>query len=287
MSRPIASDAINIHAQQNFVETVRLNGRRFDCGIIHEYVEAIFHCFQNGKNELRNFFIKFLAIISRRFGLHYYNQAALWWRDQDFNLVWKKFPGSNGTPQPRRYNLYYLTKMVEKLEGSTAECGALRGGGSYLICAALSDRNTHHYIFDSFAGLSQPKKSDVNELSHIKWRKGDLASSESELKANLKIYDDRISVYPGWIPNEFHKVCDKLFKLVHIDVDLEKPTYDSLAFFYPRMVSGGIIILDDYAVDTCPGVQKAVDEFFATKAENPVKLASGGGFVVINGTVQK
>ena len=26
------ADAINIHAQQGSVETVRLNGRRFDCG---------------------------------------------------------------------------------------------------------------------------------------------------------------------------------------------------------------------------------------------------------------
>ena len=235
---------------------------------------------------MRNFLIRFLAIISRRFGLHYYNQAAMWWRDQDFIIVWKKFSGANGAPQPRRYNLFYLTKMVEKLEGSTAECGALKGGGSYLICAALSDRNTHHYIFDSFMGLSKPKKTDVNELSSIKWRKGDLASSELELKANLKIYDDRITVHAGWIPSEFHNVSDKLFKLVQIDVDLESPTYDSLVFFYPRMVPGGIIILDDYPVDTCPGVEKTVDEFFANKAENPLKLASGGGFVVINGTLE-
>ena len=37
------ADAINIHAQQGSVETVRLNGRRFDCGSVDEYVQAVTH----------------------------------------------------------------------------------------------------------------------------------------------------------------------------------------------------------------------------------------------------
>jgi UTP--glucose-1-phosphate uridylyltransferase len=35
------ADAINIHAQEGLVETVRLNGRRFDCGSVDEYVLAV------------------------------------------------------------------------------------------------------------------------------------------------------------------------------------------------------------------------------------------------------
>ena len=37
------ADAINIHAQQGSVETVRLNGRRFDCGAVDEYMKASAH----------------------------------------------------------------------------------------------------------------------------------------------------------------------------------------------------------------------------------------------------
>ena len=37
------ADAINIHAQQGIVETVRLNGRRFDCGSVNEYIKAVMH----------------------------------------------------------------------------------------------------------------------------------------------------------------------------------------------------------------------------------------------------
>ena len=37
------TDAINIHAQQGLVETVCLNGRRFDCGSVDGYLDAIMH----------------------------------------------------------------------------------------------------------------------------------------------------------------------------------------------------------------------------------------------------
>ena len=39
------ADAINIHAQQGAVETVRLNGRRFDCGSVDQYIEALNHMY--------------------------------------------------------------------------------------------------------------------------------------------------------------------------------------------------------------------------------------------------
>jgi len=37
------ADAINIHAQQGYVETVYLNGRRFDCGSVGGFMEASAH----------------------------------------------------------------------------------------------------------------------------------------------------------------------------------------------------------------------------------------------------
>jgi UTP--glucose-1-phosphate uridylyltransferase len=40
------ADAINIHAQQGSVETVRLNGRRFDCGSVDGYMQASHHEYQ-------------------------------------------------------------------------------------------------------------------------------------------------------------------------------------------------------------------------------------------------
>ena len=43
------ADSINVQAENNRVETVLLNGKRFDCGNIQGYVEAIKHIASNYK----------------------------------------------------------------------------------------------------------------------------------------------------------------------------------------------------------------------------------------------
>ena len=43
------ADSINKQAENNRVETVLLNGQRFDCGNIQGYVEAIVHIASNYK----------------------------------------------------------------------------------------------------------------------------------------------------------------------------------------------------------------------------------------------
>ena len=40
------ADAINIHAKKGLVETVRLNGRRFDCGSIDGFIKASIYEFK-------------------------------------------------------------------------------------------------------------------------------------------------------------------------------------------------------------------------------------------------
>ena len=55
------------------------------------------------------------------------------------------------------------------------------------------------------------------------------------------------------------EMFDKEYFLVHVDVDLYQSTKDCLEFFYPRMVIGGIIMIDDYPY--LNGVKIAVNEF--------------------------
>ena len=47
------------------------------------------------------------------------------------------------------------------------------------------------------------------------------------------------------------------------NVDLYEPIRDSLLFFFPRLVPGGVIVVDDYGTTDWPGVAKAVEPFLA------------------------
>ncbi|MGG2329593.1 TylF/MycF/NovP-related O-methyltransferase, partial [Salmonella enterica] len=54
-----------------------------------------------------------------------------------------------------------------------------------------------------------------------------------------------------------------------------RSTADALEFFWPRLSPGGMLVVDDYGIATCPGVRTAVEAFFAGKSERPLILPTG------------
>jgi hypothetical protein len=200
-----------------------------------------------------------------------------WWRDRDFDAYLERFGERGGANDDRRWMLGQLMRLVAAVPGDTAECGAYRGAASYLICrigAAQAGGARRHFVFDSFAGLSAPSALDGGH-----WKPGDLACGAEEVGRALAEFPG-VSLLAGWIPERFPAVADRRFAFVHIDVDLYEPTRDSLAFFYPRMSAGGIVVCDDYGFTSCPGATRAVDEYLADRPEKMIALSCGGGFLV-------
>lgn len=152
---------------------------------------------------------------------------------------------------------------VADLNGSVAECGLFRGLSAYVVCRTIQRaqpdfRGEGFYGFDSFKGLSEPTAEDFGRTKENRDRKaGRFAVDLETVSQNLSAFP-AIHLLQGWIPDRFDDVADVAFKFVHIDVDLYQPSKDSLAFFYPRLVSGGLIVCDDYG---WKGQAKAVQEF--------------------------
>ena len=71
------------------------------------------------------------------------------------------------------------------------------------------------------------------------------------------------------------------FSFVHIDVDLYQPTLDCLEFFFPKLVSGGIIVCDDYNSSQFPGAKNAWDYYFKDKKINLFYEQPFGGCFLI------
>ena len=172
--------------------------------------------------------------------------------------------------------VYQLLRLTDQVPGDTAECGVYLGASSYLICSftARSALPKDHHLFDSFEGLSAPTPHDGSN-----WQANDLQIDFGETAWRLSKFQN-VHFYKGWIPDRFNEVADRRFSFLHIDVDLYEPTRDSIAFFYPRMNPGGVIICDDYGIDTCPGATKAIDDYLRDQPEKMVALSDGGGFLI-------
>jgi O-methyltransferase len=195
-----------------------------------------------------------------------------WWRDKEFNDFLSRFGELHGNNSDRRWMLYQMALLAQHVPGDTAECGAYQGAGSFLISKATQQNGLPrtHYIFDSFEGISEPSAADGGY-----WRKGNLRCSLEDFREP----PGNFSIKKGWIPERFPEVSACRFAFVHIDVDLEKPTLESLSFFYPRMNPGGIMVFDDYGFTTCPGARQAVAGFMADKAERIVELSCGSAYI--------
>ena len=74
--------------------------------------------------------------------------------------------------------------------------------------------------------------------------------------------------------------------LLHLDLDLYEPTKVALEYLYPKVVPGGIVLLDEYAMEGFPGESEAVEEYF--KGKMPVIrkfpfISTPGGYFVKQG----
>lgn len=202
-----------------------------------------------------------------------YPQIA-WWDNAAFNAFLARFDELDALNTDRKWMVAQLARLARAVPGDTAECGVFRGASSWLICRSNQGTGKTHHVFDSFEGLSEPGAGDG---SH--WRKGNLSFPEQGVREALKDFPD-VRYWKGWIPARFDEVADRAFSFVHIDVDLEAPTRDSLAFFYPRLSEGAVMVCDDYGFTSCPGATRACDEFLRDKPEKMLSLSGGGGFFI-------
>ena len=201
--------------------------------------------------------------------------GRLFLEDETFIALYRRtMDPNNWHSLDRKYTLYQLACAVSHLGGDAAECGVYRGGSALLLCGALESSGQTVHLFDSFEGLSAPETCDGSY-----WSAGSLRADQNALCETL-VPLKNYRIYKGWIPERFPEVAETKFSFVHIDVDIYRPTADSLAFFYERVLPGGMILMDDYGFTSCPGAKLAADAFFATRPEQIIMLPTGQALAI-------
>lgn len=156
----------------------------------------------------------------------------------------------------RRLFLIRMFKQYESIPGEVWQCGVWHGGTAKHI--AKNTKKTVR-LFDSWKGLPQPCEKDnfhkKGDFSNVRFR--DIKNTFRPLK--------HVYLHKGWIPQTFKGLEDSKIAFAHIDLNLYQSCLDALDFIYPRVSHGGILVFDDYEVETCKGSKLAVDEFFRGK----------------------
>lgn len=138
-------------------------------------------------------------------------------------------------------------------------------------------------MFDTFEGFDS---RDLNqEHGFAAQRTGELNLNITEQYIMSRMPNpDKVVMRKGYFPETATNIEDN-FVFVNLVFDLYAPTLSGLKFFYPKMVSGGVILVYDYFRSpgvaknyTLDGVKSAVDEF--CKAEKIHNIPIGDSMSV-------
>lgn len=156
--------------------------------------------------------------------------------------------------------MVYLADVAEyvkdqNLSGDVVECGVYKGGCSRLLSTIFSDKKI--LLFDSFSGMME---NDASPQGYHKM--GEF--SDTSLDSVKEYLNDKNNCcfYQGWFPQSAEFLTDETFCFVHADFDLYQSTKSCVEIFWPRLVSGGVMIFDDYDWFACPGVNQTISEYF-------------------------
>ncbi len=168
--------------------------------------------------------------------------------------------------------LDHLQRCVETVikdggPGDLIEAGVWRGGAAILMRAALlahGDEGRLVFVADSFRGLPPPDPRRFPEEART--RRPDLERFLSvpleEVRANFARYgllDERVRFLPGFFHETLPQAPPGPLALVRLDGDLYESTAVVLQHLYPRLSTGGFLIVDDYGETA--GCRAAVEEY--------------------------
>jgi hypothetical protein len=163
--------------------------------------------------------------------------------------------------------LYKAIDATAAEGGEIWECGAYKGGTAMFLKYRVRETNRIVRLFDTFNGIPYHGQYDIHGI-------GSMKASTREQVAALFEGIDGIFIHQGIMPQSFSGLEDRKISVAHVDCDQYESVKGCLEFCYPRVHSGGYIVIDDFNCGSCPGAKVAANEFLNGRPE--VLVARGG-----------
>lgn len=188
----------------------------------------------------------------------------------------------------RRYELgrmlayYELFKLIQDKPGWIVECGVYRGFtlialAKFMQILCMGDKSRKVLGFDNFAGFGDLSAEDGPLDAGVGKAIGGISPSEyrEDVLDLCAICNDddfapwaaRVEIVEGDVEETIPRyVADNpglRISMLNLDIDLYQPTSVALEQLYPLVVSGGVVVLDEYAHKDWGGESKALEEYFA------------------------
>ena len=231
---------------------------------------------------LRSTLSAYVVAVGRKLDPHYHGLATeipeLSPRDESYLNAVEAYTMTHKVAQ-WEYMRAIRDLAAREVPGDIVECGVWRGGNLILAGLLRQELGLKRQIwaFDTFAGMTAPTQHDtksdgkldvegkfdaLQKQQHNEWC---YASREDVVQNFQHVVGsaDGLRIVEGPVQetlNDPANLPDQI-ALLRLDTDFYDSTKAEMENLYPRLVPGGIMIIDDYG--EWVGARKAVDEYFA------------------------
>jgi hypothetical protein len=140
--------------------------------------------------------------------------------------------------------------------------------------------NKSFFLFDTFCGLDEKYVSQSEkEKGRMEMSKRDYSECYEEVKSNFSEFKN-VHLVRGSIPETLTSVDISKVCYLSIDMNCAKPEIAAANYFWEKMVSGAIAILDDYAYVGYEDQKQAFDKFANDKGIKILSLPTGQGLYI-------
>lgn len=150
-------------------------------------------------------------------------------------------------PEEKLRNLHRLALRLHEqgVEGDIVECGTYRGGSAAILGTTLLPKQ-HIWLYDSFAGMPEVSPNDGPDAARYAGLGVASKADVQEILAKVHVASEQTTIREGWFADSFQLPLPEKVALLHCDADWYESVLLVLETFYPRVVEGGCIVLDDF-----------------------------------------
>lgn len=200
------------------------------------------------------------------------------------------------TSADKLFALITATRYVAQhgIAGDVVECGVWRGGSMQAVARTLiaaGDTSRDLHLFDTYEGMPPAGDRDVRHDGRPAAELLESLPRDSKTWAVASLEDvqegfasvayprERVHFVKGRVEETVPDRAPDPIALLRLDTDWYESTKHELEHLYPRLVSGGVLVLDDYG--WWKGARDAVDEWLAATGERLLLVRAGSGRIAV------
>jgi O-methyltransferase len=179
----------------------------------------------------------------------------------------------------RAFVACWAANKAKTLEGDFVECGVNKGGLArtvvhYVDFAKLDKK---FYLLDTFQGLADKYLSEAERERENQWGER-YDECYDAVKATFR--DFNVEIIRGTVPDTLTQVKTEKVCYLSIDMNCALPELAAAEFFWDKLVSGAVMLLDDYNWDLHTEQHVGFNQFAARKGVQVLSLPTGQGLIV-------